>query len=247
MTQPASLTHGEQPANRRRTAMTLAHLRRIFLVATPLTLAVVLWWHPPGGEDIYEGVRDDVDAWLFVHTVLLIFIPLLTLAAYLLLNGLRSGAATVSRVALISFLGFYTAYEVTVGLGTGVLVDYANGLPAAEQAAVAGAIQDYNENAMLGDPASISLILGFFGWVVAMMAAALAFRRAGAGWPVTLLLGGASLFAIHPPPVGPVGLVCFAAAAVLIERGWAHDARALSAGRSSSAMAASSGSSSATP
>jgi hypothetical protein len=209
--------------------MTLVHLRRIFLVTTPLALAVMLWWHPPGGDDIYEGIRDDVDAWLFVHTVLLIFIPLLTLAAYLLLHGLKGGAATVSRIALISFVGFYTAYEVTVGLGTGVLVDYANGLPATEQAAVAGAIQDYNENAILGDPASVSLILGFFGWVVAMMAAAIAFRRAGAGWPVTLLLGGASLFAIHPPPVGPVGLVCFAAAAVLVERWRARDARALAA------------------
>ena len=51
-----------------------------------------------------------------------------------------------------------------------------------------------------------------------MIAAAVAFRRAGAGWPVTLLVGGAALFAIHPPPIGPVGLVCFAAAAVLIER-----------------------------
>jgi hypothetical protein len=36
---------------------------------------------------------------------------------------------------------------------------------------------------------------------------------------VTLLVGFAALFAIHPPPIGPVGLACFAAAAVLIERG----------------------------
>ena len=133
----------------------------------------------------------------------------------------------VSRVALIFFLVFYTAYEVTVGVGTGILVDYANDLPTAEQAAVADAIQDYNGGAILGDPASVSLILGFFGWVVAMLAAAVAFRRAGGGWPVTLLIGFAALFAVHPPPVGPIGLVCFAAAAVLIERAWTRDARAL--------------------
>ena len=201
-------------------------LRRVFLVATPLALAVALWWHPAGGEDIYEDVRDDVGAWLFVHTVFLFFIPLMGIAAYLLLNGLQGGPATVSRLALVSFLVFYTAYEVTVGLGTGVLVDYANGVPAAEQAAVADAIQEYNQNDILADPVSVSLILGVFGWVVAMIAAAVAFRRAGAGWPVTLLLGFASLFAIHPPPVGPVGLFCFAAAAVLIERARARDARA---------------------
>jgi hypothetical protein len=193
-------------------------LRRLFLVAMPLVLAVALWWHPAGGDEVYEGLRNDVGAWRFVHTTLLLFMPLLGIATYLLLNGLESRAATVSRVALALFLVFYTAYEVTVGLGTGVLVEYANGLPPAEQAAVAEAIEHYNQSGMLGDPASVSLIAGVLGWVVAMVAAAVAFRRAGAGWPITLLLGFASLFAVHPPPVGPVGLVCFAAAAVLIER-----------------------------
>jgi hypothetical protein len=202
------------------------HLRRLFLVATPLALAVVLWWHPAGGEDVYEGVRDDVGAWLFVHTALLLFTPLLGLAAFLLLSGLKSLAATVSRIAVVFFLVFYTAYETTIGVGTGVLVDYANGLPAAEQAVVADAIQDYNRNWISADP-SVALVLGSLGWVVAMVAAAVALRRAGAGWPVTALVGLAALFAIHPPPIGPVGLACFAAAAVLIERAKAREAKAL--------------------
>ena len=192
-------------------------LRRLFLVATPLALAVVLWWHPPGGADIYADVRADVDAWLFVHTAFLFFTPLLGIAAYLLLRGLEGRAAAVSRVALVFFLVFYTAYEVTVGVGTGILVDYANGLPPDEQAAVAGAIQDYNENPILSDP-SFSFFFGGFGWIVAMLAAAVAVRQSGAGWPTTLLVGFSALFAVHPPPIGPVGLVCFAAAAVLIER-----------------------------
>lgn len=204
--------------------MTLV-LRRLFLVGAPLALAVVLWFHPPGGDNIYEGLRDDVSAWLFVHTVFLFFIPLLAFAVYLLLKGLQSRAATVSRVALIFFLVFYTAYEVTVGLGGGILVDYANALPPAERAAVAGAIQHYNGNDILADPVSVSLLLGFFGWVVAMLAAAVAFRRAGAGCPVTLLVGFASVFAVHPPPVGPVGLLCLAAAAVLIEGARARSAK----------------------
>jgi hypothetical protein len=133
----------------------------------------------------------------------------------------------VSRVALLFFLCFYTAYEVTVGLGRGIFVDYANGLPAAEQAAVADAIPNYTENPVLGDPVSVSLVLGLLGWAVAMIAAAVAFRRAGAGWPATVLLGFASLFAVHPPPVGPAALVCFAAAAVLLERWRTRDAQAL--------------------
>jgi hypothetical protein len=200
--------------------------RRLFVVLVPLGLAVSLWWHPPGGTEIYADVKDDVDHWIFVHTSLLLFTPLLGIAAFMLLRGLEGRPAALSRIALIFFLVFYTAYEVTIGLGTGVLVDYANGLPPAEQAAVADAIQHYNGNAILADP-SISLVLGFLGWVVAMLAAAVAFRRAGAGGPVTILVGFAALFAVHPPPIGPFGLVCFAAAAVLVERARARRTSAL--------------------
>ena len=161
-----------------------------------------------------------------MHTAFLLFTPLIAIAAYLMLGDLKSRAATVSRVALIFFLVFYTAWEVTIGVGTGILVDYANDLPAAEQAVVADAIQDYNRNAIIADP-SVSFVLGALGWVVALVAAAVAFNRAGAGWPVTLLVGFAALFAVHPPPIGPIGLVCLAAAAVLIERARARDAKAV--------------------
>ena len=206
--------------------MSSASFRRLFLALVPLGLAAMLFTHPPGGSQIYEDVRDDVDAWLFVHAALLLFTPLLGIAAFWLISGLKGTAATVSRVALVFFLVFYTAYEVTVGLGTGVLVEYANGLPPAEQDAVAGAIQELNGNAILADP-SISLALGFLGWVVAMLAAAVAFRRSGAGWGVTLLVGFSALFAIHPPPIGPLGLVCFVVASVLIERRKARAERAV--------------------
>jgi hypothetical protein len=192
--------------------------RSVLLVVPLLVLAVVLWWHPPGGEDVFEGVSPDSGAWLFVHTATLLAFPFLGLAAFALLRGVESLAATVSRVAVVFFLVFYTAYEVTVGVGTGLLVDYAKDLPAAEQAAVADAIQDYNRNWIVAEPASISLIVGFLGWVVAMFAAAFALRKAGAGWWVTMTVAGASLFAIHPPPVGPIGLVSLIAALVLVER-----------------------------
>jgi hypothetical protein len=199
--------------------------RRLFLILVPLGLAIVLLPHPAGGENVFEGVSPDVDRWLFVHTAALLFFPLLGIAVFWLLNGLKGTAATVSRVALVFFLVFYTAYEVTIGVGTGFLVDYANGLPPEEQAVVADAIQDYNRNAVLAEPASISLIVGFFGWVVSMVAAAVAFRKAGASWPITLLVGGAALFAIHPPPVGPIGLASFVAAAILIERWRTRESR----------------------
>ena len=203
--------------------------RRLFLILVPLALIVFLIPHPAGGDDVFEGVSPDVDEWLFTHYGALLMFPLLGIAVYWLLDGLRGTAATVSRVSLVFFLVFYTAYEVTVGAGTGVLVDYANGLPPEEQAAVADAIQEVNRNDVLGDPLSVTLVLGFFGWVVAMVAAGVAFRKAGASWPITILVGGAALFAIHPPPVGPIGLLSFVAAVVLIERWRAREKRAADA------------------
>ena len=200
-------------------------VRRVLLIGGPLALAVVLWWHPAGGENVYEGVRNDVDAWLTVHTVFLLATPLLGIAAFVLLHGISSRAATVSRIALVFVLVFYTAYESNVGIGTGILVDYANGLPAAEQAVVADAIQDYNRNWIITDP-SLSLLAGGLGWIVAMIAAAVAFRQVGASWGLTLLIGFAAVFAVHPPPVGPIGLVCFAAAFVLVERARSRNATA---------------------
>ena len=189
--------------------------RYAFLIVLPLALAGVLLMHPNDEADtIYESVRPVVDDWILVHVLLLLAFPFLALAAFMLLSGLTGRAATLARVALVFFAVIYTAWEVMVGLSTGILTDYANGLPPAEQTAVAGAIQDFNEHWVT----QVALVIGFGGWIVAMVATAIAARGAGARWLAVALLGLASAFAIHPPPVGPVALVCFAAGAVLVER-----------------------------
>ena len=173
--------------------------RTLLLSTALLALAVVLYWHPPGGQNVFEGVSPDVDAWLFVRTALLSPSRRSAWPRSELLRGVEGRAATVSRVAVVLFLVFYTAYETTIGVGTGVLVDYANGLPPAEQAAVADAIQDYNRDWIVAEYPSIALIVSFFGWVVAMFAAASALRREGATKTVTALVAGRALFAIHLP------------------------------------------------
>ena len=190
-------------------------LRRTLLTVPPLVIAGVLLKHPNDeGEKIYQSVRPVVDDWILVHITLLLAFPFLALAAFLLLDGLRGRAATVARVALVFFAVIYTAWEVMVGLSTGILTDYANKLPVAEQAAVAGAIQDFNEHWIT----QVALLIGFSGWVVAMVATAIAARGAGAGWPAVALVGIAAAFVIHPPPIGPIALVSFAAGALLVER-----------------------------
>jgi len=192
-------------------------LRRFFTILVPLALAAVLTYHPVGGPDVFQDVRHDVAPWLVVHTTLLFGFPLLVFSTMFLLSGIDSRAATVSRVALVPFVAFYTAWEATIGIGNGFLVDYANGLPPADQAVVSGAIQDYSTNPILGAE-SVATVLGGLGWVVAMFAAAIALKQAGAGWPAFVLVWLAALFVLHPPPIGPLALVAFACGAVLVER-----------------------------
>src|SRR5919106_2535969 len=135
-------------------------LRRTLLTVPPLVIAGVLLKHPNDeGEKIYQSVRPVVDDWILVHITLLLAFPFLALAAFLVLDGLRGRAATVARVALVFFAVIYTAWEVMVGLSTGILTDYANGLPTAQQAAVAGAIQDFNEHWVT----QVALVVGFSG------------------------------------------------------------------------------------
>ena len=70
-------------------------------------------FHPTGdGEAItYADVQDQVTAWLTVHLGMMIFIPLIAVAFYLLLRGVEGTAAQVARIALVPFVVFYGAYR----------------------------------------------------------------------------------------------------------------------------------------
>lgn len=200
-------------------------LRRWFVPAVPLVLAAVLLFHPRGGGRIYDGVTGAADRWLLVHVGLAVLVGLLALAVWMLLDGMRGRAATISRVALLPFVAGFLVWEANAGIGTAVLVDYAEGLPPAEREVVAGAVQELWSNPFVGEPSAFNAI-GNLSWIVAMIAAAVAFSRAGAGRAVTALLALSSLFVFHAVIVGSVALVCLAAAAFLVERARAQPAPA---------------------
>jgi hypothetical protein len=51
-------------------------------------------------------------------------------------------------------------------------------------------------------------------------------RQAGARTAVVALIGLSAIVVFHAPPIGPLGLLCFAAAVVLLARGERAPARA---------------------
>ena len=55
-------------------------------------------------------------------------------------------------------------------------------------------------------------------WIVAVVAAAIAYRQVGAPLLATILLALSFMVVSHPPPIGPIGLLCFASAVALLAR-----------------------------
>ena len=79
--------------------------------------------------------------WQVVHVGTLQFIGLMGLAVYLLVRDLPGTVARVSRWAAAVFILFYGAWEAVAGLAVGALVQYTNGLPAAERSVGSDAIK----------------------------------------------------------------------------------------------------------
>jgi hypothetical protein len=197
----------------------------MFLIGVPLAWAVLLLFHPGGeGEDVYADLHDVVTRFLVVHVGMMLFIPLMGVAVYLLVRGLDGTAALVSRIGLVLFVLFYTLWEALYGIGTGILANEVNALPEEERPAGAELLQDYSEYFLIRNLGVFGLI-GTIGFITAMIAAGIALRdRAGAPVFVVVLLGVSGLLiTAHPPPYGPIGLLLFVVAVWLLIRSQAAD------------------------
>jgi hypothetical protein len=191
-----------------------------FLIGVPLAWAVLLLFHPGGeGEEVYLDVQDSLTAFMVVHLGMVFFIPLMAVVVYLLLRGVEGTAARVSRIALVPFVVFYSAWETLQGLGVGILVNELKGIPQTEEALRVDLVQDFAEHALIG-PFGVFVSIGSLGLIVAAIAAGVAlYRHAGAPVSVAVLLGiSGFLITVHPPPYGPTGLALFVVAVVLYVR-----------------------------
>ncbi len=198
-----------------------------FAIGVPLAWAVLLWFHPNVDPNhVYADLRDNVTVYQIVHVGTLIFIGLMGVSLYLLVRDMPGTAARISRLAIGPFVLLYGAWETVIGLAIGAMVQHGNDAPG-QRPAVADTIQSIGDNAIIGESGVLGL-LGALAWVVAVIAAAVAYRRAGAPTLAWVLLGMSLLVVSHPPPIGPVALVFFAAAVALLAR-WERASRAAGA------------------
>lgn len=194
---------------------TTAGARRAFLAAVPLAVAFVIVGHPPDPATARAlGARTDLYIW--VHVGLLLLLPLLGMVVWMLLEGLTGAAATLARVLLPVALVFYAAFDALVGIGSGLLSREALQMSGADLAgAEALAIR------WMQIPAPMSIISGLavVVWTAALLAAAVAHRRAGSSWMAVggLALAGPLFGFGHPHIAGLLGMAGLLAAAMAIE------------------------------
>jgi hypothetical protein len=188
----------------------------VLLVAVPVAFSGLLWQHPVLRDP--EDLLAATTRFQIVHLGMVVTFCLLAVGMHVLLAGLRGGAAAVGRIALIPFVAFYVPYLAFEGVAAGVLGQELNELPAAQRDAIApGLIEDFSRNPIVGEP-GIFWALGSAAWLVAVVAAVLAFRRAGAPLALQVLLGTSALVAAHTPPLGAIGLLAFAGAGWMVLR-----------------------------
>jgi hypothetical protein len=186
-----------------------------FCLVVPIAWAILLVFHPAVGDPVYDSLEDEATAFYVVHLGMLLFIGLIGAALYLLVRQLPGTAAQVSQLAIGPFILFYAAGEAVLGIATGVVVNHGGDVPADQVEGVAGATE-----ALWGDFIASDLLIGLGGlaWIVAIIGAVIAYRRAGAPLPVLVLLGLSAFVAAHDPPIGPPALLCFAGAVALLAR-----------------------------
>lgn len=186
--------------------------RRLLVIGVPLAFAVVSVFHPTPARP--SNLADEVGWWTTLH---LLQIPMLLLmaCAVLTLGWTYNGrAVTVSRVASLIFIATYPAYDSFAGLGTGFLVQHAQGKDEAAREVLHAAAAE-----LLDSPLDSSLYVpGTLSWMVAVVSLAVALRHGPGGRAVSILFAAAGLSLIdHGRPFGVISFGLFAAGAALFE------------------------------
>lgn len=163
----------------------------------PLLLAFVECFHPYGfGKAVYEGLLPQLKAWMAVHVAQLVLFGAVAGSFWLIIEGLDTWLARLTRLAIIGFLIFYTAFDAIGGLATGILIQIGN----------SELVQTFYFNPYFGGSHSaLSETASFFA-LFSVWGCAFTLMQSGRGkyTPLFYLLAGPILWNSHAYPYGPI-------------------------------------------
>jgi hypothetical protein len=125
-------------------------------------------------------------------------------AAYFLIKDVRNFAALLSKIAIVVFIPVYVAFDALAGVGTGILVRQGSSFPSASLTAIEPLIDAYWTSPVINAIAAT----GSIAWVVALLAASVAFADANRRRVATVVavivfgLGGWAQVHLFLPAVG---------------------------------------------
>ncbi len=150
-------------------------LRRFILFGAPLFVGILNIFHPVHFEPtgIYEDIHNVVGWWIILHILNLFGFALLGLAAYLLIKEQSGRAASIAKIAIAIFVPTYAGFDSIIGIGTGILVRYANGVSATQLPILDPMINAFWTN----NVAAMLATLGSVSWGFGMSLSAVSFTE----------------------------------------------------------------------
>jgi hypothetical protein len=124
--------------------------------------------------------------------------------------------------ALAVWMIFFSAYDATADVATGLLARHADSLSGAEQTAVNSAVDWLLNDGLLPEGAIWLAAMPTIAWPTTVIAAAVALHQAGARQAAVACLALSALFAFHAGYPAAIGLAFFLAAEVA---GWRAERR----------------------
>jgi hypothetical protein len=204
----------EMPTSTAARARRLSPLELVVLAA-PLLWLVPAFVHPNEAGDLFDGIADQANKWIFVHVAQLVLTPFIAAGVWMLLGGVQSVPAQVARAALVIWMVFFSAFDAIAGIATGVLTRYANSLAGQERETVGRAIDFLFHDSQLAGEFSVLGNIGHGAWVVLAIAAAVALWGARLSRVIVWATLVSVLFASHSGIGAAVGLLALFVAELL--------------------------------
>lgn len=189
-------------------------VRRSALGLAPIGAAIAMVIHPHAEQQPFQSISAAADTWLLVHVLFFVSFTLLGVGMYLLLDQVRGRGALMGRLGAATFTLFYVGYVAMVGLSSALFVRAGADLSPEAQAGINAALAY-----ILKEPAVMAIAgVGLLGFLIAVTATVVVFRRRGISLvPLAFLYGAALALAVHSGVIAAVGMLVFLLGSVWIE------------------------------